>query len=235
MRTKTLMGHDHSVSGVVYLPDGEHVASSSRDATVRIWEVRTGYCVRTLSGHGDWARKVACSHDGTLLASCSNDHSVRVWHTKIGGGASKNENLACVLRGHDHVVECVAFANLARCSLRNGHGGGVKGQASATPATVSEKYFVATVPDGYVSDGPTAQCIMTFTNNENWVQGLCTSGKYIISAAEDRSIRVYLEKRCVRTISGAHDHFLTCIAAHTSGSLVISGSVDKTVKLWNCR
>ena len=174
-----------------------------------------------------------------------------MWHTKIGGGASKNENLACVLRGHDHVVECVAFANPAAVkvlSAKMASEAVVKGAASsgsaATPATASplQKYFVATGSrDRKVClwTAPTAQCIMTFTNNENWVQGIVfhPSGKYIISAAEDRSIRVFdlKEKRCVRTISGAHDHFLTCIAAHTSGSLVITGSVDKTVKLWNCR
>ncbi|KAJ9107474.1 hypothetical protein QFC21_000927 [Naganishia friedmannii] len=42
--TKTLQGHDHSVSSVKFLPpQGDFIVSASRDKTVRIWEVATGY------------------------------------------------------------------------------------------------------------------------------------------------------------------------------------------------
>lgn len=41
--TKTLQGHDHSVSSVRFLPpQGDFLVSASRDKTVRIWEVATG-------------------------------------------------------------------------------------------------------------------------------------------------------------------------------------------------
>lgn len=37
----TLRGHDHSVSSARFLPGDTHILSSSRDATVRIWEIST--------------------------------------------------------------------------------------------------------------------------------------------------------------------------------------------------
>lgn len=46
--TKTLQGHDHNVSSVTFLPTGDFLISSSRDKTIKIWEVATGY-VNSLS------------------------------------------------------------------------------------------------------------------------------------------------------------------------------------------
>lgn len=39
--TKTLFGHDHSVSSVVFLPSGDLIASASRDRTIKLWDVAT--------------------------------------------------------------------------------------------------------------------------------------------------------------------------------------------------
>jgi platelet-activating factor acetylhydrolase IB subunit alpha len=40
--TKTLYGHDHSVSAVRFLPSGDFLVSASRDRTIKVWEVATG-------------------------------------------------------------------------------------------------------------------------------------------------------------------------------------------------
>lgn len=40
--SKTLHGHDHSVSSVRFTPDGDHLISASRDETIRVWEVSSG-------------------------------------------------------------------------------------------------------------------------------------------------------------------------------------------------
>lgn len=113
---KTLQGHDHNVSSVTFTPSGDFIVSSSRDRTIKIWEVSTGYCVRTLTGHRDWVRQVRIYSDGSLMASCSNDQSIFVWHidtsllTPSSSSASTLECRHYELRGHEHVVECVAWA-----------------------------------------------------------------------------------------------------------------------------
>ena len=88
--TRTLHGHNHSVSSVRFVPGDDLIVSASRDQTIRIWEVATGcvafalyagsgdlnthsYCVKTLSGHAEWVRSIEPSADGRLLASASND------------------------------------------------------------------------------------------------------------------------------------------------------------------
>ena len=40
---KTLHGHDHNVSSISFMPSGDYVVSSSRDKTIKMWEVATGY------------------------------------------------------------------------------------------------------------------------------------------------------------------------------------------------
>lgn len=74
-------GHDHNVSSVSFVPAGDFLLSASRDKTIKMWEVATGYCVKTFTGHREWVRMVRVNADGSLMASCSNDHSVRVWQT----------------------------------------------------------------------------------------------------------------------------------------------------------
>nr|CAH7715640.1 unnamed protein product [Callosobruchus chinensis] len=51
---RTMLGHDHNVSSVAFMPAGDFVVSASRDKTVKMWEVATGYCVKTFVGHRDW-------------------------------------------------------------------------------------------------------------------------------------------------------------------------------------
>jgi len=70
---KTLHGHDHSVSSVEFMPGGDFLISASRDKTIKLWELATGYCKKTFSGHSEWVRRAISSEKGDLIASCSSD------------------------------------------------------------------------------------------------------------------------------------------------------------------
>ena len=47
----TLAGHADSVTSVAFSPDGQRLASASRDQTVKIWDSATGKELFTLKGH----------------------------------------------------------------------------------------------------------------------------------------------------------------------------------------
>jgi len=45
---KTMHGHDHNISSVDFLPSGDYLVSGSRDKTIKMWEVATGYVWNTV-------------------------------------------------------------------------------------------------------------------------------------------------------------------------------------------
>lgn len=71
--SRTLHGHDHSISSARFVPGDDFIVSASRDCTIKVWDVKNGWCVKTFTGHGQWVRYVVPSDDGKLLASCSDD------------------------------------------------------------------------------------------------------------------------------------------------------------------
>ncbi|MGH3837074.1 MAG: TIR domain-containing protein, partial [Pseudonocardiaceae bacterium] len=77
-----LTGHTSDVYEVAFSPDGQTLATSSGDMTVRLWDIRTPYLPRplgTLIGHDDVVRSVAFSPDGHTLATTSADGTVELW------------------------------------------------------------------------------------------------------------------------------------------------------------
>jgi hypothetical protein len=79
------------------------LASASRDATARVWEVATGKVLLILRGHESFLSGVAYGPDGAWLATTSNDNTIRIWDAATGQQLHK-------LDGHSGTVNQVAFS-----------------------------------------------------------------------------------------------------------------------------
>ncbi|KAJ5082936.1 hypothetical protein N7532_011979 [Penicillium argentinense] len=208
---RTLPGHDHSVSAVRFIPSGAAgspmagnlLVSASRDMTLKIWDVTTGYCVKTLDGHAGWVRDVSPSPDGRFLFSGGDDRVARLWDVSSG------ETKATFL-GHEHYIESVAFAPPSSyqylSSLAN---------YKKPPPVSSSAEFVATGGRDKIINlwDARGNLIKTLVGHDNWIRSLVfhPGGKYLISASDDKTIRCWdftQECKCVRTIQ-AHDHFIS--------------------------
>ena len=77
-RIKTLTGNSN-VNTVVFLPNGEYLASGSNDNTIGVWRVSSGELIKILTGHSSYVRSVVFSPNGEYLASGSRDNTIRVW------------------------------------------------------------------------------------------------------------------------------------------------------------
>ncbi|MGB9180209.1 MAG: GTP-binding protein [Pyrinomonadaceae bacterium] len=98
-----LRGHTDWIARIAWSPDGSYLASPSNDETIRIWDARTGACVRTLQGHSDKVISIAWSPEGQRLASTSTDKTIRLWEAASG-------EVLQVLEGHSRGVNCAVFS-----------------------------------------------------------------------------------------------------------------------------
>jgi WD40 repeat protein len=108
-----LRGHTGEITDVAFSPDGNRVATSSRDATARTWDATTGRSLQSFTGHRDDVNSVVFSADGRLLLTASRDHDGRLWDVETG-------TVKQVLRAHYGEVADASFSPDGRWILTAG-------------------------------------------------------------------------------------------------------------------
>ena len=94
-------GHDSSVNAAIVSVDGHHVISTN-DATLKMWDLTTGYLEHTLSGHSTQVTAVTVTPDGRRVVSGSDDGTLKVWD--LGSGQEEHSLIA-----HDgHIKTIIA-------------------------------------------------------------------------------------------------------------------------------
>ncbi|KAI0918297.1 hypothetical protein AcV5_010439 [Taiwanofungus camphoratus] len=76
------------------------VVSGGCDKELRVWDVKSGYCIYVLRGHTSTIRCLKVLHGRPLAVSGARDRTVRVWDVQRG----------CALRvcaGHEQSVRCL--------------------------------------------------------------------------------------------------------------------------------
>jgi Caspase domain/WD domain, G-beta repeat len=95
---------------VAITPDGRRALSSSKDKTLKLWDLDSGQELRTFSGHSDSVNAVAITPDGRRALSGSWDNTLKLWDLDSG------QELR-TFSGHSHSVNAIAITPDGRHSL----------------------------------------------------------------------------------------------------------------------
>ncbi|MEL6342828.1 MAG: hypothetical protein AAFV53_06820 [Myxococcota bacterium] len=240
-----LRGHRRMVTDIAFSPDGELIATSSLDRTVRLWDTRTGHQVRCLmGGHRDWVRAVAFSPDGKRLASVGDDGAARLWDPTTGERTGR-------LRGHEGWVRDLSWSPDGRILVT----GGRDGYACLWEAHSLQQLARLGPFEGGVSRlsfDPRGQWLAVCRTNALEIWDLETPRRaQLAEVAGDRAVvvagrgnLVYVgdergakcwsvsDGRWVRAYD-SHRGAVRTMAIHPNGKALITGGRDQAVRLWH--
>jgi WD40 repeat protein/serine/threonine protein kinase len=200
----TLYGHRGVVKQVVFSPDGNRMASGSRDNTIKVWDAPTGKVLMTFHGHKEEVFSLAFSPDGKRIVSGSLDKTIKVWDI-----STKTELMT--LLGHKDWVYSVAFSPDGKRIISGSKDETIK-----------------------IWDVSKRIELMTLQHKlGTWSVAFSPDGNHIVSAGGG-VIKIWdAETGCeLMTLSG-HLGLVSSVSFSPDGKRLVSGGMNGDVKVWD--
>jgi len=254
-------GHGDVVWGLSFSPDGETIASSSVDKTVKLWR-RDGSLLATFKGHTNSVSCVAFSPDNKTIASASLDKTVKIWQ--------RDGSLLATFKGHTNSVTSVAFSPDGQTIASGSRDKTIKlWKSDGTLLRTIEQFapvnwlsfsrdgkIIAVASDDgsvklWTSDG---NLIANLWHSENrqpskiYTVSFSNDGETIASGGQDATVKIWsiaaLKHPATQNSTQARDgELLATLRGHSKwvfgvsfsndGQTLASGSADGSVKLWS--
>jgi WD40 repeat protein/serine/threonine protein kinase len=197
---------------------GKYLVTGRADGTIQVWEVDSGALARTLD-HGDAIRCIAFADSGRQLVSLSSNGVVKVWDwdsDRVADPSWSPQPRTLAVRGH------------------------VPGPCS----------IVDFSPDGRLAVGAESGTVLIWDvagdrllqtlrghSDDVYAVAFCPTheGQWIATAGVDSTVRVWDSRiggQPVRTFRG-HTGLVTSLDFTPDGQRLVSGSRDRTVKVWD--
>jgi WD40 repeat protein len=114
-----LSGHTQQVVAVAFSADGQRLASTGWDRTVRIWDLETGAQERSLLGHAEMVNSVGFALSDSRVITSGSGGAIRYWNphhplTQVPLQAGSVVFGIAVLSGPPGTGGCVAASTLGR-------------------------------------------------------------------------------------------------------------------------
>jgi WD40 repeat protein len=250
----TLRGHGDQVLTLAFSPDG-HLATGSKDRTVRVWDLATGRTAAVLRGHEDTVCQLVFSPDGRRLASADRTgNTVRLWHRD---GRPLAVLPGPVLPGRALSNASLTFSPDGRVLGCCGEGGTVClwDATTGAPRHVLRHRTGRSESIAFSPDGKQLVCASSGGNLTVWdvatgevrlawkahsavaaTVDFSPDGKYIASGGDYPDNKVCLWDAATgreRAALAGHKNRVHRVAFSPDGARILSASWDQTARLWD--
>lgn len=244
---KTFSGHLGIVNRVTFSPDGETVASSSEDKTLKVWHLETGELIQSVISESQGVKFTAISPDGQMLASGTGDNSIQIWQLAT-------EKILHTLIGHIGIVNQVAFSPDGKKLISGSQDSTIKiwnaisgellhtlrGHSAAIKTVLVShdcKFVVSGSEDKTIKIWHLGGGVLlhNLTEHSQTINSLAISpdNQLLASSSSDNTIRVWhLATGKLMDILTGHTESVNSVAFSPKGQILASGSEDRTIKIW---
>ena len=202
---RDVLEHPSAVSSVSFSYDGQLLATSCIDGQVRIWSVDSGRLVREFMAHTgkSWRVRFIPGGDDQTIVSTGADAFIRIWSATTGEELQRFDSY-----GNQHDPSIFAITHDSLIAFQ------------ATPTTVKiwnpkTQRTVDLLDVGKADD-------LEFSPNGEWL---------VVASARDISMwSVQSGEKLYEVVGDARA--VRSVAFSPNGSTLVSGSNDRTLKLW---
>ena len=248
-----LKGHTKWITSIAWEPyhlqavGRPRLASSSKDATIRIWDAVSKRIEHVLSGHKGNVSCVRWGGTGKMYTS-SHDKTIKIWDPSKG-------TLIQSLSSHAHWVNHLALStDFALRTAFYDHTGDVPSTQDGKIAKAKERFRKAATVNGQISErlisasddftmylwepSTSTKPLARLLGHQKQVNHVTFSpdGHYIASAGWDNHVKLWhaTDGSFVATLRGhVGPVYMTCFSPDSR--LLVSGSKDTTLKVWDVR
>jgi WD40 repeat protein/serine/threonine protein kinase len=206
--------HDSEVTVVAFSPDGSLALSGSADRNLKLWDVRTGHCLKTFKGHTCRINSAAFSPDGQFILSGGSDGSLWLWGTGTG---------LCLRKfgGHRSSVNSVAWSPSGEFALSGANDNTLKLWNTETGLCL--RTF-----EGHSERLNSRPSNPANPNSPGWVNAVSISsdGRFALSGSEDWTVKLWeIETgKCLRTFyTPGYNSGVISVAFSPDGRFALSG------------
>ena len=248
-------GHEDGIWSVAFSPDDKRILTGSTDKTARLWDLY-GNILQIFKGHEDVIWALSFSPDGKTLLTGSMDMTARLWD--IQG------NLLQVFEGHEGSINSVAFSPDGKNILTGSWDKTVRlWDLKGTTLHEYSGYDGYINSVGFSPDGENivigaqdktvrllnlqGEVLQIFKGNEGYVTSVAFSpdGKNLLTVSssinfstpgtEDNTACLWDIKGNQLQLFKGHEGTINSVAFSPDGRSIITGSWDKTAKLWEIK
>ncbi|HEY9644193.1 MAG TPA: protein kinase, partial [Coleofasciculaceae cyanobacterium] len=182
--------HQGAVRSVVFSPDNRYILSGGDDNIIKLWEMKTGKCLRTFQGHWGPVVSVLFTPDRDHILSASVDQTIKLWQIASGQvvqtfkGNRHLTSLSCSAEGRYVVAgaDPIRIWDITTGQLVQT----LEAQGVQAVAFSPEGRFVLSAGEEQLQlwEVSTGRCLRTLTGHQAAIRAIAFSseGDYVLSA-----------------------------------------------------